>query len=159
MAFAHKQQTSAPSISEKQAMEPAESQKYRDKIMDDHPLLYRGRNKPITESLMSWGFSCEDGWLPLIERLSDRIEAEIIRLHNEGGVAEKDLPEVKQVKQKFGGLRFFVRPKNDTIEAAVMEARDEADRTCEFCGSPGKLYEKRHYTCCKDCAKQMGFEI
>ena len=141
-------------------MEPADSQKYRDKILDDHPLLYRGRNKPITECLMSWGFCCADGWLPLIERLSDRIEAEIVRLRDEDGVAEKDLPEVMQVKEKFGGLRFFVRPQNDTIYAAIMAAREEADRTCEYCGAPGKLYEKGAMaTCCNACAQQRGWEI
>ena len=141
-------------------MEPADSQKYRDKILDDHPLLYRGRNKPITESLMSWGFSCADGWLPLIERLSDHIEAEIVRLRDEDGVAEKDLPEAKQVKEKLGGLRFYVFPANDKIFAAVMAAREEADRTCEYCGTPGKLCEKGAIaTCCNACAQQRGWEI
>jgi hypothetical protein len=67
--------------------------------------------------------------------------------------------EVKQVKQKFGQLRLYVRtwsalrddeehehlldpshePLRAQIEAIVAEAEAIADHTCETCGAPGSI--------------------
>ncbi len=53
-----------------------------------------------------------------------------------------DYPEVFQVKEKFGGLRFYIDPLIDTVADQIYEAIDEAEKksiqTCEICGSPGK---------------------
>jgi len=32
------------------------------KLYDDFPELYRGKDRPLTESLMCFGFECRDGW-------------------------------------------------------------------------------------------------
>jgi len=57
-------------------------------------------------------------------------------------VAEAGQPfEVLQVKQKFGGLRFYVshRHRTDAILQRIEAAELESLRTCEVCGKPGKV--------------------
>jgi hypothetical protein len=52
--------------------------------------------------------------------------------------------EVRQVKEKFGGLRFYVNCKTEDaedIDRRIGIAAEESFRTCEICGQPGKLRE------------------
>lgn len=42
-----------------------------------------------------------------------------------------------QVKEKFGGLRFFYTGGDDTIDGMVKFAESLSERTCEACGAPG----------------------
>ena len=52
--------------------------------------------------------------------------------------------EVLQVKEKFGGLRFYVNcRRNEAIRQRIGIAADESFRTCEICGQPGTLREAR----------------
>lgn len=103
-----------------------------------YPVLYRGRKRPITESLMSFGFECGDGWFDLLERLSARIEARALE-RRARGTPETDLPEAEQVKEKYGTLRFYLARSDDDIDRWILEAEDESARTCELCGNPGEL--------------------
>lgn len=49
--------------------------------------------------------------------------------------------EVLQVKEKFGGLRFYANHVNDAIRERIGTAAKESFHTCEICGQPGKLRE------------------
>lgn len=44
-----------------------------------------------------------------------------------------------QVKEKFGGLRFYVGASSEEVERRIKQAEDESYRTCEDCGAPGKV--------------------
>ena len=44
----------------------------------------------------------------------------------------------EQVKEKFGGLRFYYDYGDDFIAGLVEMAEIWAEHTCEVCGSPGK---------------------
>lgn len=61
---------------------------------------------------------------------------------------------VSQVKEKFGGLRFYC-PGNERINQYVNFAEHLAEITCEECGKPGKLRERRGWlaTECDACAR------
>lgn len=52
--------------------------------------------------------------------------------------ALEDLPTIVQVKEKFGGLRFYYNGGTPEIHGAVSMAEAMASRTCEVCGSPGE---------------------
>ena len=102
-------------------------------LVRDFPRLYRDRHGDPIETSMCYGFP-GDGWEPLIRRLSEKLEP-IAR--------ETDLHTV-QVKEKFGGLRFYVNGSrkllsevSETLYAAIHVAEEEAFRTCEHCGAPG----------------------
>lgn len=43
-----------------------------------------------------------------------------------------------QVKEKFGGLRFYYSGGDDEIDAYVTFAEVLSERTCDVCGAPGK---------------------
>jgi hypothetical protein len=50
--------------------------------------------------------------------------------------------EVLQVKEKFGGLRFYVNcRRNEAMRQRIGIAADESFRSCEVCGQPGELRE------------------
>ena len=79
-------------------------------------------------------FDCGDGWAGILERLVASI------------AALDDLPpgfSIVQVKEKFGGLRFYVSCENDEIERLISDAERESFRTCEKCGAPGRLRDDR----------------
>jgi hypothetical protein len=44
---------------------------------------------------------------------------------------------VAQIKEKFGGLRFYYDGGDDKIDGMVRMAEAWADRSCEECGKPG----------------------
>lgn len=46
---------------------------------------------------------------------------------------------VLQVKEKFGGLRFYIGLGNDQIWDRIDEAERLSYKTCEECGKPGVL--------------------
>lgn len=95
-----------------------------------------------------WGrfIGCSRGWYPIVVRL-DQVLAEVD-------------PEyvLLQVKEKFGGLRYYYRQahpdRRAEMDALVSVAEEEAARTCEDCGAPGVLCEASHWyrTLCPPCA-------
>ncbi|MHB1301488.1 MAG: hypothetical protein ACYCY8_11565 [Burkholderiales bacterium] len=102
------------------------------KLYSAFPRLYRGKDRSLHESLMSWGFDCGDGWFDLIWKLSGDIE-DVAR--KEGlDPCSYDWPEAMQVKAKFGTLRFHVRNSNDQIKNLIDKASEESGRIYESNG-------------------------
>jgi hypothetical protein len=91
-------------------------------LCKDFPNLYRMHN----------GFDVGDGWYGIIRDLSVKLE-ELIRRE-----PEPAMYYAEQVKEKFGGLRFYMSCQTDGIRMAIQDAEDRAARTCEKCGQPGK---------------------
>jgi len=120
-------------------------------LFDRFQKLYRGREKPITASLMAFGFECGDGWFDLIVELSQKIDD----ISKAAGVSENDYPEAMQVKEKFGGLRFYIGAGSDEVFAAIDEAEAKSLKTCEACGRPGRqVGEVWIVTICEVCEKK-----
>lgn len=118
-------------------------------LISKYPILYRGVDKPLTESLMAFGFEVGDGWFDLLDRLSAKIEA-YNHEHPEEPI------EALQVKEKFGGLRFYTTFYVPEVEDFITEAEEEADDTCEKCGA--RPAEARGggwiVTLCDECASE-----
>jgi hypothetical protein len=47
--------------------------------------------------------------------------------------------EVCQVKEKFGGLRFYINEGTSDVHKRIGQAEIESMNTCEVTGKPGKL--------------------
>lgn len=112
-----------------------------DKLCKDFPRVFRQRNGDMMSTAMCWGFECGDGWFDLLYKCAARIEREIVRLKKEDPTTpDEELPCASQVKEKYGTLRFYMS-WNETpeIEAAISEAEDESEVTCENCGKPGEV--------------------
>lgn len=87
--------------------------------------------------------ACYDGWLDLIDRL-DRDLAELDPGYR-----------VLQVKEKFGGLRYYVRSDladQTAFAARIAAAEEESFRTCEVTGNPGVLAVSGNWYAARDLA-------
>jgi len=112
--------------------------------------------KPLTESLMKFGLEVGDGWLDLIEELCKKLD-NLIRTKYPDYMNGESPFEVLQVKEKFGGLRFYTNYTNDEIEDLIREYQNKSYTVCERCGSPGKLREISAWllTLCDECCREI----
>jgi len=88
----------------------------------------------IRQTRMVDGFAHGDGWFYLLWRLCEDLEPLVAELEKQTGQQF----EVLQVKEKFGGLRFYPNYNNDAISALIEAAGIESIHTCDVCGGPGR---------------------
>lgn len=108
-------------------------------LVETFPKLYSKYDSDPKQTAMCWGFECGDGWFQLIKELSEKLEPLDV-------VAQ-------QVKEKFGGLRFYVEYGTDEVFDIIEEFEDRSFHVCEACGQPGVLRTDRHWyaTLCDEC--------
>jgi hypothetical protein len=88
------------------------------------------------------GFAVDKGWWPILQALCANIQHHIDwwnKNHEKHPVVEQVV--VEQIKEKFGGLRFYYTGGDDQISGMVRMAEAWADRHCEECGKPGRQRE------------------
>jgi hypothetical protein len=183
-----------------------------------YPLIFSGRNQPMTETAMCWGFECGDGWYHILDNLCANIQNHIdwrtkqrndaskynimvgdaknnnwaafdeyykhINIQSRDEYKERVLnaefqsipdaiPQVVavQVKEKFGGLRFYYNGGDDYIRGLASMAESMSTSTCEECGAPGStrsggwvrtlcdVHEAAYQKKQEDYAKDNGFEL
>lgn len=101
---------------------------------------------------MCFGFECGDGWFQIIYDLSVSVEIQATRLKADG-VTEERLPCVSQVKEKFGGLRFYVDNLYGNMDKLIDYAEALSQETCDVCGGPAKCQYVNDWlrTICDTC--------
>jgi hypothetical protein len=104
---------------------------------------------------MPRGFQCGDGWFDVIHGLCERLEPFVIKPNATLGVDAHFA--VLQIKQKFGGLRFYVTHHTTAIDNEIDRAHLKSLRTCENCGRRGVLRNKDGYltTLCEGCLGKL----
>lgn len=113
-------------------------------LCEKFPKIFANRNG-ATEML--WGFECGDGWYPIIFSLCSNIQTHLDWVNKKETVVQQVVAD--QVKEKFGGLRFYYTGGDERIMGLVLMAESWAARTCEVCGAPGRLRGKGWlYTAC-----------
>jgi hypothetical protein len=80
------------------------------------------------------GIACGEGWWPIVESLCGQIQHHINWRNKFNPVVPQ--VTVAQIKEKFGGLRFYYEGGDDTIAGMVSMAESWASKTCEICGVP-----------------------
>jgi len=159
------------------------------KLCEKYPLIFRDRNAPMNQTCMCWGFTCGDGWYNIIDTLCGLLTSDyrsaksryehLIEtgvgnvLYGTKTVTQEAVDEAKtkldeeslkvpvavQVKEKFGGLRFYVQAATDKHYQYITFAESMSYRTCEECGAPGKTYtDGWHMTLCDIHAEMNGKE-
>lgn len=123
------------------------------KLFDEFPLLFRGRSKPATESLMRYGLEHGDGWYQIIYVMCKCIDSY---------VKEKNIDyEFIQIKEKFGTLRIYDNGGDDFIKTIISMVEFMSSVICEVTGRPGKLYcsssSSWFKTLCKEEAEKNGY--
>lgn len=71
-----------------------------------------------------------EGWFPLIDSLCTDLQ----KISNDTGLQI----EAEQIKEKFGGLRFYTSTSTKPHADRITVAEEQALVTCEVCGAPGK---------------------
>lgn len=118
------------------------------KLVEKYPKIFVNRYGDPKETLMCWGFDIGDGWYNMIDLL-----CWMIQNHCDNNPDVQQVVAV-QVKEKFGGLRFYVDGGDDTINNWIQFAENLSNRTCEVCGAPGRMRGKGWYfTACVDHAR------
>ena len=97
------------------------------RLEKSYPKMYAGKYG---------GFAVGKGWYPIIERLSSSIQQHIEFVNKKEEVCPQVV--VMQVKEKFGGLRFYYEGGDEYIHGLVSMAESWADIACETCGGIGK---------------------
>jgi len=154
-----------------------------------YPLVFRDRNGDMRTTAMCWGLECGDGWYNIIDTLCGMLTSEYRGaqsrydhlaevgignvLYGTKTVTQEALDEAKtkldeetlkvpvavQVKEKFGGLRFYVQAATDKHYNYISFAESMSYVTCEECGAPGKRYtDGWHTTLCDIHAAMAGRE-
>ena len=95
-----------------------------EKLRNDFPNLYQECDNS------KFKFECMDGWFSIIYELSEKIK--------------KVYPEcvALQVKEKFGGLRFYTSPTTNEVIDMINEYGSKSYKICESCGTAENV-EKR----------------
>jgi len=120
------------------------------KLFDKYPKIFVQKDLPMIQTCMCWGIDCGDGWYWLIDNLCDAIQR-YCDSRNEGvrggflkgikGYLKGTTPEEEwqveavQVKEKFGGLRFYINSGDDEIYVLISFAEHLSYKICEYCGT------------------------
>lgn len=116
-----------------------------DELLAKYPKLY---------AKLSY-FECDNGWIGLIDELSKKLE----EINNKYPNFEDRIYAV-QVKQKFGGLRFYcystdnICKEDYELKDRLIEQAEKASYTiCEMCSKPAKSVNSRGWisTLCDQC--------
>lgn len=89
------------------------------------PRHHQDQEKPLI-----WGFECGDGWYTLIHDLCQSIMTHC-------STTGDPVPVAVQVKEKYGGLRFYVDDATDHVQKIIDHYERISDGICEVCGEPG----------------------
>lgn len=97
---------------------------------------------------------CGDGWYNIIEKLCYDIQS-YVDCNIDHSILEQ--PKVVQVKEKFGGLRFYCHDCDQYIRGIISVAESSSYKICEVCGLDKGIGDK-HYNyfnadsrLCRDC--------
>jgi hypothetical protein len=122
-----------------------------EQLFNDFEFFHPERS--MRSGLMCFGFECGDGWYELIRELCEELK-EMIPDAYEG---EEEF-EVVQVKEKFGGLRFYTNWATEEMYEKIEEAEGKSFKICEDCGQPGRVRAGGWIrTLCDYHAKKAGY--
>ena len=98
-------------------------------LVNKYPSIFQQYGGDMRQTCMHWGFECGDGWFKVIDELCARL-------------SKFDDVQAAQVKEKFGGLRFYIDAVDsdhyEEVHQIIAEAEVQSYKTCEICGEPGE---------------------
>lgn len=109
-----------------QTFHPTEQEIWEKMMAKTFPELYKHRAK--RSPFECAGFAIGKGWRQLIFNLSDDIDTYCF-------CYDVKYPTILQVKEKFGGLRFYIGGGDEYINGLVSKAEKASFEICEYCGS------------------------
>ena len=121
-------------------------QELQKKLFDKYPKIFRQKDLSMRETCMCWGIDTGDGWYDLIDNLCSVIQF-WVKYNEEPQV------EASQVKEKFGGLRFYTSGHSDFVNGLITLTEHLSKNTCSVCGSVKNITKTKGWirTVCKSC--------
>jgi hypothetical protein len=115
------------------AKEEMIQERFVDKLMSAYPQLFPkdADGKPREPDCGVW---CPVGWQPMLEELF----ANLCKIVEEKNVVF----QIEQIKEKFGGLRFYYFYKGDRVDEIadlIHGAEERSFKICEVSGEDGEL--------------------
>jgi len=126
----------------------------QEKLFNNYPTIFRQRELDRTVTAMCYGISCGDGWYTLIDTMCGNIQNRMENANRNKPEEEHIICEATQVKEKWGGLRFYVQGSDSYIDGIIDLAESMSYRICSECGNASVQNEKKRgwiYTLCDNC--------
>ena len=105
-------------------------EEFEKRMVEAYPKMFGGKYG---------GFACGEGWWSIIELLCSNIQHHIDWKNKKTMIVPQ--VNVAQIKEKFGGLRFYYDGGDEYISGLVSMAESWAACSCETCGTPGERRE------------------
>ena len=129
-------------------------QELQNRLFEKYPNIFKQKDLPATDTCMCWGITCGDGWYNILDTLCSQIKHQLE--YNIGNDEGSIIVEATQVKEKYGGLRFYYSGGDEFIRGLASMAEGLSSCTCENCGSPGTQNDKGWVsTMCTACRKNI----
>ena len=129
--------------------------KLQQSLYDKYPKIFIQKDLPMQTTAMCWGISCGDGWYHLLDNLCGNIQNRLQNINRNKVEGEKLVCEAVQVKEKFGGLCFYVQGGDDYIDGLIDMAESMSYSLCSSCGATLELQNSMDrgwvYTKCNTC--------
>jgi hypothetical protein len=129
------------------------------KLYEKYPAIFRQKDLPPQQTSMCWGIACDDGWYKILDTLCGWLTT----MEEFTGAQV----EATQVKEKFGGLRFYFTVRNcrvndmffPVIKEMIRFAELYSEEICEVCGQSGELSLKGGWrkTLCEEHRDELGY--
>ena len=125
----------------------------QNKLFEKYPTIFRQKDLDRTITAMCYGICCGDGWFDLIDEMCGNIQNRMENVNRGKDDNDHLICEATQVKEKWGGLRFYVQGSDDYIDGVIDLAESMSYRICSHCGSPSTPQKNRGwiYTMCDQC--------
>ena len=135
----------------------------KEKLFKKYPRIFGEENSKLSAHCID--LSIGDGWYNLIDELLGQIQYHLDWVNAEGefefnkkfrkpGFEPIQQVEAAQIKEKYGGLRFYYIGGDDHIDGMIRLAEGLSYRTCEECGAPGTQSDppwvRTFCECCKN---------
>lgn len=112
--------------------------------------IYQTFSNVLENVYCGWSLAEDSGWNGLLWKLLTELDM----LEAEKGATEPRLA-VAQVKEKFGGLRFYVDGPNKKQRVNIQAAEQASYWICQHCGTSHNVETKAHHgwllTLCESC--------
>lgn len=94
---------------------------------------------------LQWGIETSDGWFSLLYELCEKLKEQNFQ------------GKVSQIKEKFGGLRFYITHGLEQDYNLIHSYEDKSFTICEKCGKEGKIRKLDGWltTLCEECFKDI----
>lgn len=106
-----------------------------DKYVAQYPHLFRGTHH----------IGVMVGWEPIIRTLLAVLDHHVNNLPEE----VRGTIYIAQIKEKFGGLRFYMSHETPFMRGAIEFAEALSESTCEDCGKPGRKQNPAGWIKCR----------